>query len=367
MGGADTELDHQIHVWQRLGIEVHCCHTGDLDGNLRSMRLEDRGVVYHAPRDWSSLQGLDVISFCNGRFLEALPEIRRHARTVTWVNCMTWAFPKEIEAQRQGLIDFHLYQTPHAQQRVGAQLVDLGRPFRSLRFHPYFHAADFPFVSPDARKRDKFRFGRISRPDADKFGKRQLWIYETMTAPVLKEGLILGWAANARQKFGQDPQSWIKALPAGGTSQQEFYRHCDAVIMTTDTFENLPRVGFEAMASGSVLVVDRKGGWTTQVEDGRTGWFCRDDREFVYKASRCAFEHAERAEMARAAERLQQHWGMDAAESRRRVLEVIERGPGSFRIRDRSFANWGKGRERNSSASTWSCGCPRARRATTSR
>ena len=80
-------------------------------------------------------------------------------------------------------------------------------------------------------------------------------------------------------------------------TQQEFYRTCEAIIMTTDTTENLPRVGLEAMASGSILVVDNRGGWQQLVEDGVTGWLCRDDREFVYKASRCAFESEERSQM----------------------------------------------------------------------
>jgi glycosyltransferase involved in cell wall biosynthesis len=84
-------------------------------------------------------------------------------------------------------------------------------------------------------------------------------------------------------------------------TQQDFYKTCEAVIMTTDTFENLPRVAFEAMASGSILVVDRRGGWRTLVEDGVTGWLCEDDREFVYKASRCAFESEERELMRYAA------------------------------------------------------------------
>ena len=28
VGGADTELDHQIRVWQALGVKVHLIHTG---------------------------------------------------------------------------------------------------------------------------------------------------------------------------------------------------------------------------------------------------------------------------------------------------------------------------------------------------
>jgi len=311
LGGADTELDHQIHCWQAMGIEVHICHTGSLDDNARSMRMEERGCVYHDPHDWPSLEGMHTISFCNGQFLENLPEIRRFARTTSFVNCMTWNFDRELEMQERGLIDFHLYQTEHGCQRVSDKLKALGT-FRPLRFVPYFHTEDFPFHA--RRPNDKFRFGRISRGDADKFGHRQLWIYETMTAPVLKEGLIVGWDQRARNRFGRDPDFYIRTMPEGKISQRDFYESCEAIIMTTDTFENLPRVAFEAMASGSILVVDDRGGWQLQVEDGVSGWLCADDREFVYKASRCAFESAERDEMRhRAKEKLDEQWGLETA------------------------------------------------------
>ncbi|MCP3709797.1 glycosyltransferase [Paraburkholderia sp. CNPSo 3274] len=299
LGGADTELDHQIHCWQTMGIKVHICHTGEIDGDCLAMGMEERGCVYHAPRDWQSLEGLHCLSFCNGQFLEDLPQIRRWARTTTFVNCMTWNFDAELRCQAQGLVDFHLYQTEHGRDRVGRGLAQLGEIYRPLLFTPYFHAVDFPFH--EERPNDKFRFGRISRGDADKFNSRQLWIYETMTAPELKEGYIVGWDHRAKAKFGREPDDYIKTFPEGGMAQQDFYKACEAVVMTTDTFENLPRVAFEAMASGSVLVVDRRGGWRTLVEDGVTGWLCRDDREFVYKASRCAFESDEREQMRYAA------------------------------------------------------------------
>jgi hypothetical protein len=299
LGGADTELDHQIHCWQAMGVRVHICHTGALDANLSAMKMEQRGCIYHQPKDWQSLEGLHCISYCNGQFLQNLPQIRKWARTTTFVNCMTWNFDLELRCQEQGLIDFHLYQTEHARERVGKRLAGLHEPFRPLMITPYFHAADFPFH--EDRPNDRFRFGRISRGDADKFHGRQLWIYETMTAPELKEGHIVGWDHRARRKFGRDPDDYIKTYPEGGMTQRNFYATCEAVIMATDTFENLPRVAFEAMASGSILVVDRRGGWRALVEDGVTGWLCVDDREFVYKASRCAFEAEERRHMRHAA------------------------------------------------------------------
>jgi len=322
-GGADTELDHQIRCWQAMGLTVHICHTASLDRNLRAMKMDERGCVYHNPREWHSLQGLHCISFCNGEFLSHLPEIKKFARTTTFVNCMTWNFPKELEMQAEGKIDFHLYQTSHGFEKVSVALTALGA-YRPLMVNPYFYADDFPYV--ENRPADKFRFGRISRGDADKFGPRQLWIYETMTAPVPKEGWIVGWDDRPENKFGRKPDSFIQVFPEGGKTQQEFYRHCEAVIVTTETFENLPRVGFEAMASGSLLIVDNRGGWGLQVEDGITGWLCRDDQEFVYKACRTAFEGEETDLMRKAARtKLERFWGLETAmQSWERVFDAWE-------------------------------------------
>ena len=136
LGGADTELDHQMRCWAAMGIEVHVCPTAPLDAHLLEMKLEDRGVVYHAPRDWPSVEGLHCIAYCNDVFLSEIAAIGNRARSTTFVNCMSWNFAKELEAQEQGLIDFHLYQTKHSYWRVSEKLRGLGN--RSVAFGTSF-------------------------------------------------------------------------------------------------------------------------------------------------------------------------------------------------------------------------------------
>lgn len=311
LGGADTELDHQIRIWQALGIRVHLIHTAPLDDNLRSMRMEERGCVVHAPCDWDACRGRHVISYCNGEFLKNLPAIRKQAKTTTFVNCMTWLFDQEREGHREGLIDCFLYQTDHAREKVQDELKSINPDFRWQKVRPYFHLDDFPYYAE--RQQDKFRFARISREDATKFHQSQLWVYETMVAPVLKEGVMLGVNDSIRAKIGNEP-NWIKAYPAGHASVHNVYRHAHCLIQMADTYENLPRVGFEAMASGCLLIVDDRGGWRELVLHGQTGFLCKDQREFVYYASRAAFERQERQQMAaNAREWLEQEWGKEKA------------------------------------------------------
>ncbi len=311
VGGADTELDHQIRVWQALGLRVHLIPTGPLDEHLRAMRMEDRGCVVHPPGDWAACRGMHVLSYCNGEFLKHLETIKRFAKTATFVNCMTWLFDQEKELHRRGLIDAFLYQTDHARERVQGELIALNPDFRWFKVRPYFHVDDFPFHAD--RPEDRFRFARVSREDPGKYHPAQLWVYETMVAPVLKEGIMLGVNDHIREKIGREP-NWITAYPAGGLPVQQVYRGAHCVIQMSETYENLPRVGFEAMASGCLLIVDDRGGWREEVVHGQTGFLCKDPREFVYYASRAAFERTERRMMTiQARQWLEDHWGLEQA------------------------------------------------------
>lgn len=311
LGGADTELDHQIYVWQKLGVKVHLIHTGPMDHNCHLMQMGERGCIIHAPRDWSACAGKHVISYCNGEFLQNLEVIRSHAKSTTFVNCMTWLFDKEREMHARGLIDFFLYQTNHVMEKVGPELKGINATYRPVKVRPHFHLDAFPFI--ELRDEKTFRFARLSRADPGKYHPAQLWIYETMVAPVLKSGIMLGVDADIRAKIGQEPD-WIRAFPPGGTSPQSVYKESHCVIQATETYENLPRIGFEAMASGCLLIVDDRGGWKELVQHGKTGFLCSDQRDFVYYASRAAYEAQERYMMVREARRwVEEHWSMESS------------------------------------------------------
>ena len=275
-GGAGAELYHQVRVWETLGVTLHFIPT---QKNVRKAALygemTERGHMIHDAYDWSVIpEGAPVISFCNEDFLAALPEIRRRTRRTVFVNCMTWLFGKEKEAMSRGDIALFLYQNDKVWQNVMPRLRALnGDPsVRFMTFRPYFDSAAFPYVA----------------------GKPPDWV----------------------ETFHDQ-----KAL-----SQQEFYRRCHIVLQPTDTTENWPRVGFEAMASGSVLIVDKRGGWEQMIEHGRTGWLCESPGDFIACATKMAWEPHYREDMAAAArERGLALGGLGASlESWRQVFDVIE-------------------------------------------
>lgn len=309
-GGAGTELHHQIIAWGHMGVEIHLIPTcpGYKNEPLYLEMLE-RGVIIHEANEWNVLEpGDPVFGFCNGEFLNSIPEIRKYTKRTIFVNCMTWLFDKEKELMSQGQIAMFLYQNEEVRQKNMPLLRALNddKNISFLTFKPYFNADAFPYVAHE-RPEEVFGCGRISRQDSDKFAKNTLHIYEYFVAPVPKSGLFLGFDNRSEEKIGK-PYDWIRtARDQNEVSQQDFYKHCEIILQPTDTTENWPRVGFEAMASGSILIVDNRGGWRQMVKHGETGWLCNHERDFIYYASIMAYEPHIRKEMAEAA----RQWGKE--------------------------------------------------------
>lgn len=330
-GGAGTELHHQIIAWRHMGTEVHLIPTGGgVHHEPLYLEMIERGVIIHEEKEWSAIEAGDpVLGFCNAEFLNNLREIRQRSRRIVFVNCMTWLFPKEREAMSEGLISMFLYQNEWVRQKNMPELKALnGDPvIQFLTFAPYFYNDAFPMI--EEHSDEFFGCGRISRQDADKFAKNTLHIYEYFVSPKMKKGFFLGFDERSQAKVGK-PHGWITTYRnQRELSQQDFYKNCEIVLQPTDTTENWPRIGLESMSSGSVLIVDNRGGWKSMVEHGKTGWLCDHERDFIYYASKMAYEPGQRADMAAAArERVEKISGLAASvASWERIFEEIAKLP----------------------------------------
>lgn len=278
-GGADTELLDQLRVWNMMGIRVHLIPTKD--NKEERIDLSDYNVEIHDYMDFKSCSGLHTLSFCNPAFLNFGREIKKYAKSTSWANCMTFNFKNELEAHENGYIDYFLYQTKHQYNNLAGNLLKINRNYIPYQFIPYFDDSRFPFI--ENRDYTLLRFGRISRCDAAKYSIDQFKIYKRCHRK--KSGTILGWSDELIKlcKFNKTDidKSNCMFYREGEISQQEFYKRCNVLCMSTRTFENLPRVGFEAMSSGTVLVVNNRGGWKLQVDNGKTGYLCNNTQEFI--------------------------------------------------------------------------------------
>src|SRR5262245_10208105 len=103
LGGADTELYHQIILWRKNGIDVNIVPTCEPDPRMAAAVRELKCQI------WTYKKGIFkdkfAVSYCNGESLRSLlADAANKPRMFVWFNCMTWTTPKEIEAIRRGLI-----------------------------------------------------------------------------------------------------------------------------------------------------------------------------------------------------------------------------------------------------------------------
>lgn len=329
-GGAGTELHHQILVWLHLGLKVHLIPNWPPFNEPLYLEMAEAGVIIHDPNDFTVLEAGDpVLGFCNAEFLKSLPTIHQRTRRTVFINCMTWLFEQERERMSEGLIAMFLFQNEEVMKMNEPHLRTLNPDpgIRFKTFRPYFDDSKFPFI--EERADDTFGCGRISRQDPDKFAANTLHIYDYFVSPRWKSGLFLGFDHRSEEKIGK-PFDWIQiARDQQDVTQQKFYQHCEIVLQPTDTTENWPRIGFEAMASGSVLIVDNRGGWKQMIRHGETGWLCDHERDFIYYASKMAYEPNMRRDMAEAARiRGRELGSLEAsAESWREILEEMAKLP----------------------------------------
>jgi len=319
--GACTELHHQIILWRSMGLAVHLIPT-DKGYKKEPLYQEmlDRGVTVHGCDEFSAIPpGSLVLGFCNDRFLANIDRILEYSHNTVFVNCMTWLFDKEKQRQREGKIAAFLYQNDVVREHSQAalQAINPDPVVQYLTFKPYFDTNAFPFIAGRANKDSgerNFTVGHISRADADKFAGDTIKIWEAIDSPVPKRGVMLGYGKAIEEKTGKPP-AWVTTYEnQKALSQQDFYAQVDVIVQPTDTTENWPRVGLEAMASGAVLIVDNRGGWQQMIEHGKTGWLCDTPKDFITYATRMANEPAERIAIANAArQRLEEIAGHSAS------------------------------------------------------
>lgn len=271
-------------------------------GEPLRQEMLDLGVKYaDKARDYSLVTEDDlVMNFCGKEFLEDLPLINKHTKKTAFINCMTFLFDNEKKMHRDGLIKYSLYQRQGVLEPHKAILRnDFNSQAEFILFNPYFYHKESP--NENLRVDDRFTIGRISRQDTDKFAKNTFHIWEYAVAPVLKRGLVLGYDGRSEKKTGKPP-GWVQTFrDQNALSVSDFYASCDVIVQSTDTTENLPRIGFEAMHAGIPLVVDNRGGWKHMIEHEVTGFRCNTPQEFIYWTSRLAFEPELRSEIADAA------------------------------------------------------------------
>ncbi len=315
-GGAGPELLHQIELWLMNGVEIHLVVDAGTDvlvdeHNPRREWCNARGIHTHMYEP-GIFRDKVVISFCQDEFMNRLPQIVADGkpRLVIWFNCMTWNHghdrhdnqpPTELSNHASGLIDMFGFQSEYQRGVLTPKLEEAGGKFEVLEgYVPYFHLAN-DFHAPRRAVRnneEKFRIGRISRDDPDKFPPNLWQLVSLIHAPKPVHFWIVGLGGNASAKIGSpesDPiatsldRRWWDYCYDSSLISNEFWPHIDLLFHYWDQFrENYPRALLEAMAAGVPIVCNNTGGNPEIVQDGHSGFCVNSDAEAIFRASQLA-------------------------------------------------------------------------------
>ena len=192
-----------------MGMEVHLIPAWNPAREPLYTPMRDRGVIIHAPLDWSSLTPEDaILGFCSQLFLSYLPDILPYTRRTVSLGCMTWLMDEEKRAMRDGKVALCLFQNEEVRQLLQPRLQALNprSHARFMTFRPYFHEQDFPFHGE--RSADTFTCGHISRMDSEKYARETVAIY---ASPPLPKKASSGLLRPGGRKTG--PRPLIKNSP----------------------------------------------------------------------------------------------------------------------------------------------------------
>jgi glycosyltransferase involved in cell wall biosynthesis len=304
-GGADTELDHLIDLFRMFDVNVNLVPLFSVGDPMRRSVL-DRGCRIHEYQPGVFADRV-VVSFCNGEFLQRLPDIvtSGRPRRVIWFNCMTWTFEAELRAHAEGWIDIFGFESRFQQGYLGPRLEEV-RPYRTFDYRPFFNTSRIAWSHRDFE--GSYRVGRISRDDAGKYAADTWSIFDRVLVPahLRKKVFMLGHGPNAAAKIGRPPQGldWLTWAP-DAIGSTEFFRTIDTLMHKTGgSRESYGRVVLEAYAHGVVPIVEDAFAFPDLVMHAETGFRARSSDEMSYYASALAFEPKRHEEMARAGREL---------------------------------------------------------------
>jgi|SRR5579862_138041 len=308
VGGADTELHHQIILWRKHHVAVHIVPTGDVNPKMKAQML-DIGCRFLAYRP-GIFKDKFVVSYCNGEALKILlRDGEGRPRVFIWFNCMTWTTPEEIEAIKRGLITHVGFVSDYQKSILKAKYVKaLGRNHafpKLIDYSPWLDISQFNVIRKSA---SFFGIGRISRDDPAKFSPDCWRIFDRVLTPGEKKVFVLGYGPNVEKITGKPPAGldWQWWTP-GAISSREFYSKIDVLIHKTGgSRESYCRVFVEAMAHGVVPLAEDAFAFPELLSRSkalREYLLCKTSDEMSFKASQLAFYPDMLAEMKRACRR----------------------------------------------------------------
>lgn len=318
-GGCGTEMLGAIELLRSHDVPVRCIVPENDPiieaGNAAADYLRGLGVelAQYTP---GMFKGQVLMNFGEERAFELMKQHNDHPMYSVWSSCMHYACEEDIQAFKDGFVDEFFFQTDLHGEHCGPQIARQSRravPYRK-GYMAYF-PLESQFIAFNREKEgNEFRVCKIGRDDTEKYHPETWKMFSSIVGPVDMPVKIevMGWGKWAEGQLGNP---CTKGHPYFRALNLELHEHAHdpetlsafwsrqhaLLHVCNHTWEeSCGRVILEAMAAGAVPITDNRGGPSTFLQNGVTGWLVDSWEEAAFRASEMAFYPEKREEMARA-------------------------------------------------------------------
>jgi len=311
-GGAGPEAGHAIELLRSRGVEVTCvlkAGTDVLSTSEPRRRYLDSIGVKTAENSPGLLHDKVVWCWCESDLFYNLYRNEEKPALIAYWPCMnSFSIEEKVGIGRVPNLRI-LCQSDHQKKSLGRELEALGLSHELIHCQPYFNLlSGWSKFRHYPKDRSRFDVLRIGRDDADKYPDNLWRIVSRFASPKPKGIHVVGWGPNGEAKLGdyRKPDHPYHGKVSGSINGHlyepdvigDMMSACHVTLMYYPWVENAPRVAFEAMASGSIVVGSNTGGMPEFISDGDSGLLCDTEEQVVYRLSELAFSPEQREALA---------------------------------------------------------------------
>lgn len=303
-GGAGPEAGHIIELLRFNQYEITCVLMPGTDvlsaGEPRRKYFDGIGVKTEEYRP-GMFEGKILWCWCQDEVFPHLVTNNEKPAIFAYWPCMNTLSEKELVGLSLVPNAAVLCQSRFQHSRLVPILSGYGIKNTVRICGTYFNIYS-PWSRFRLNQKDRSRFDviRIGRDDPLKYPDNMWDIAYRHAAPKIKGFHVVGWGPNGEAKLGDyrnedHPYNGkIKGTILGHVYEplllSDMLASSHVTLMYYPWLENAPRVAFESMASGSVVVGSNTGGMPEFIADGENGLLCDNDEQVIHRLGMLAFD-----------------------------------------------------------------------------
>jgi glycosyltransferase involved in cell wall biosynthesis len=311
-GGAGPEAGHIIELLRFNNYDVTCVLLPGTDvlspSEPRRKFLDSIGVKTEEYRP-GMFSGKILWCWCQDEVFSHLAIHNEKPAVFAYWPCMNVLSEKELVGIALVQNTSVLCQSRFQKSKIDSALSGYGIKPATRLCGTYFNVYS-PWGRFRKHPKDRSRFDviRIGRDDSMKYPDNMWDIAYRFASPKQKGFHVVGWGPNGEEKLGDYRKEGhshygkISGTVVGHVYDpllmSDMLSAAHATLMYYPIEENAPRVAFEAMASGSVVVGSNSGGLPEFVQDGVSGLLCDNDEQVVHRLGMLAFDYDAREALA---------------------------------------------------------------------